>query len=481
MASFLRDGGSQRRRARTSDLASQQVADMRKWQQAKRMHEALDAFEENLFAEQREKERAYADIPNEAEDMRSSNMRKTLLRPDSGALAKSGTASRLDTRRPSSGSSDNMKKVKSEPQMSQHVEPLHCRRPPSPLGFYDYGCISQKPRSMFAQHRAVVGESVRPAHRKTSCGFYFPGAQMKQGPYGFSMVDPILMPPSATDLTSKSSGLRWSGDPSDMRPLLKEEFGLKRDRVNKDPVGSPLVRHNNGHERRARRHFHCLDNRREEAILEQACFEHGVFEGKWRSPLLDTGIEKIQETQSPEEEHSWISKPLLEMNAAQESAANLLFRLERVANQTRGKLAQLFVDQNNGPTGQLEPAEFIRGLEKHAVLYRDEMTPAKLIGIMHTIDKSFDGRVSLPVLTRAIAYARGVRMQKEQAQDNLRRQRQVKLNTSYSESMPIDVIKVDRYESSLLNFNRSFQKFVNQQKQLLEHHNEESKDVGNNV
>lgn len=286
------------------------------------------------------------------------------------------------------------------------------------------------------------------------------------------MVDPILMPPSASDLTSKSSGLRWEGDPSDMRPLLKEDFGLKRDRVNKDPVGSPMVRHTNGHERRARRHFHCLDHRREESILEQARFEHGVFEGKWRNPLLDTGMESIQDTQAPEEEHTWLSKPLEEMTSAEEVASNLLFRLERAATQTRGRTAQLFVDQNHGPNGQLEPAEFIKGLEKHYILYQNELTPQKLIGIMNTIDKSFDGRVSLPVITRAVNYARTVRMRKDQEKDAIRKQRQVKLKTSYSEAMPIDVIKVDRYESSLLNFNRSFQKFVNQQRQLLDHHHE---------
>lgn len=447
-------------------MATQQVREMRKMQQAKWVNEALDSFEDSLYAEQREKEKAYADIPNEAEDMRS-----TRKRPDSG-FGKSGFQ-----RRVSSSSSDlnAPRKTRSEPQLpGPHIEPLHSRRPPSPLGFYDYGCISAKPKSVFGQHKATEGQSTRPAHRQTSCGFYFPGPQMKQGPYGFSMVDPILMPPSATDLTSKSSAPRWENDPSDMRPLQKEDFGVKRDRFTKDPIGASSVRHNVGHERRARRVFHYLDNRREESVLEQARFEHGVFEGKWRNPLLDNGIEMIQDTQAPEEEYSWLRKPFEDMAPAEELAANLLFRLERAASQSRGKLSQLFQDQNHGPTGQLEPSEFIKGLEKHFILYKDEMTTKKLVGIMQIVDKSFDGRISLPVVTRAVNFARSVRMKKDQEKDAIRKQRQVKLNTSYSETMPIDVIKVDRYESSLLNFNRSFQKFVTQQKQLLEHHHEDN-------
>jgi hypothetical protein len=319
---------------------------------------------------------------------------------------------------------------------------------------------------MFGQHRQQNGESVRPKHRHTSCGFYSPGPQFKQGPYGFSVVDPCLMPPTVWQ-GSKSPSHRTAGDAGDMRPLVSEEFGHKRSRK-QDPVTSDIVRATGGHTRRAQRLFHCLDNKREEAVLEQARFEQGVFEGKWRNPLLDTP--HIDE--HPPEQHDWIELSLEEMTPSQQTAAYLLFRIERVSYKTRGRLAQLFVDKNGGHPGVLEPEEFISGLIKLRVCQTGELKTPQVISIMSTIDPGFNGRVNLPTLSRAVNTARGIRMQREQANDALLKQRQVKLSTSYSESIPVDVIKVDRYESSLLNFNRSFQKFLTQQRGLLEHHNE---------
>merc|ERR1712050_693239 len=106
-------------------------------------------------------------------------------------------------------------------------------------------------------HRQRLGESTRPKHRQTSCGFYFPGAHFKHGPYGFSMVDPCLMPPRSW-ASSPRVPTRWSDDLGNARPLDAHTLGLKRNR-SEGAVISPQVRTTAAHTRRAERAFHVLD------------------------------------------------------------------------------------------------------------------------------------------------------------------------------------------------------------------------------
>lgn len=100
-------------------------------------------------------------------------------------------------------------------------EVLHAYRPPSPLHLYDYGGISVRPRSQQQQLRGATG---RPAYRREFLGVYFPGPEFKQGPYGSSLQDPILMPPMhwVESQQYSSPPERYNGDASDLRPRTAE-------------------------------------------------------------------------------------------------------------------------------------------------------------------------------------------------------------------------------------------------------------------
>lgn len=120
----------------------------------------------------------------------------------------------------------------------------------------------------------------------------------------------------------------------------------------------------------------------------------------------------------------------------------------------------------------LEPQEFLVGLVRLGIVEDGELSVHDVVQAMTTIDPNFDGRVSLPVLNRAVNAAHKVQGERTQAAQQVERQFQAKLSTSYSESLPVEVVKVDRESRSLFNFERSFEKFRSQQRILLAHHNE---------
>jgi len=101
-----------------------------------------------------------------------------------------------------------------------------------------------------------------------------------------------------------------------------------------------------------------------------------------------------------------------------------------------------------------------------------EFTEDNIVHAMTVIDPNFDGRVSLPVIARAIQATHKVQRQRDQSSQQQEKQHQNKLSTSYSESLPVEVVKVDMESRSLFNFERDFEKFRSQQRILLAHHNE---------
>jgi hypothetical protein len=291
---------------------------------------------------------------------------------------------------------------------------------------------------------------------------------MKQGPYGFSVLDPVLLSPKSWE-KSKAPELRnQRGDPTDVRPLHAEEHSLRRDRK-ANAVTSPNVRTTTGHTHRATRLFHCADNVRESKVHEQARFEHGVFEGRWRDPLLD--MPQIPEA-APELHSEWLSLADEDMTSVQRLAANLLFSLESVAYTYSSTVAQLFSAHNSDNRGVVEFDQFERALVKLGIYADGELTTENAIAVLSIIDSSFDGKVSIPKLDRAVRAARRIRVNHEKTENERQKRRQVKLSHSYSDPIPVEVVKVEYPASSLLNFNRSFQKFMSQQRVLLEHHNE---------
>jgi len=361
-----------------------------------------------------------------------------------------------------------MTKSASVPQHVVHMEDaIHSRRPPSPLSHYDYGSISMKPKSTVAQHRHRAGETLRAKHRSSSAGFYFPGVHSKQGGYGFSLLDPVLLSPKPWE-KHKVPELRHNSDPTDVRPLHAEEHSLRRARKD-NPVTSPSVRSTAGHTCRATRLAHCADNLRESKVHEQAKFEHGFFEGSWRDPLLD--MAQIPEA-APEQHSEWLCLADEDMTDVQRLAANLLFNLEGVAYKYSSTVAQLFSAHNGVNRGVVELEMFQKALVKLGIFAHGELTTENAIAVMSIIDPSFDGKVSVPTLDRAVRAARRIRVHREEAENERRKRRQVKLSHSYSDPIPVEVVRVEYPASSLLNFNRSFQKFMSQQRVLLDHHNE---------
>jgi len=451
--------GDFRQRARRSDRATQSLGDQQRRRAAARTHAAINEFEEQLRLEQEKMTGDVDDLPLEAE---------------AGSLGRSMQMSALlGTHSPESETEmeeRSFQRTQSDPQIRGALEADPCtKRPPSPLAFYHYGSISPKPKSVFAQHRHRLGETTRPQHRKaTSCGFYFPGAQFKKGPYGFSMQDPCLMSPKAG--AAGDVPVRWAGDAGDARPLTTEVIGHKRNRQ-ADPVISDGVRSTKAHSLRALRALQHVDQRRGEAVLEQARFENSVYEGRWRDPLLDTGGHLPEE--APAERHGWLGLAEEDKDPAQSAASRVLFGLEDCLSTCRSRLTELFNSEQKGLRLKvLEPEQFLRGLVRLGVVREGELSMGDVVTVASIIDPSFDGRINLPVLSRAIAAARSVKVQRAQASRMLRQQHQEKLSTSYSESLPVEVVKVDRECRSLFNFERSFEKFRSQQRALLAHHKE---------
>jgi hypothetical protein len=214
-----------------------------------------------------------------------------------------------------------------------------------------------------------------------------------------------------------------------------------------------------------------VDKNREEKLLEQVRFENGMYEGKFRDPMLERG--GLLPEERPEERHDWLGESKEDMYSTQQLASRVLFGLQGCLRASRGKVTKLFQAENkSGPIGVLEPEEFLTGLVRLGVLEDGEMSVDNIVEAISVIDPNFHGAVSLPVIGRAVAAAHMIEGQRTQAAQQVERQHQAKLSTSYSESLPVEVVKVDRESRSLFNFERSFEKFRNQQRVLLAHHNE---------
>lgn len=505
--------GSFRQRQRVSEVATKKREQQVRQRIAAQTHQAISKFEVVLKEEQDRANRDIDDLPPEAEAGYLSSSFKGFgatygygaqTRDDSSDSDRErgpGTSYTIFGSMQSINSLPSLTRSHSEPQIKPVDNDPCMKRPPSPCTFYDYGSLSSKPRSVYAQHKGKHGQASRPKFRHTSCGFYFPGPQFRAGPYGFSMLDPCLMPPKTW---SKSAPpVRYESDAGDVRPLAMEEQGHRRNRA-AGQVISDSVRSTNTHNRRAKLVHQMFDRDREDRFLEQVQFENGAFEGCWRDPTLDRGGELPEE--SPEEDYSWLAKqdwsqarpsseddllttlqleelkrrvktpktssdPVQDLGHAHEIASNILYGLHSQLQTDRQRISQLFAAENNGAKGVLEPKEFLRGLQRLGIVSEDA-TVDEICDAMTVIDPSYDGRVNLPTVGRAVAAANKVQGQRTKASQRMEQQHQAKLQTSYSESLPVEVVKVDRESRSLFNFERSFEKFRSQQRELLAQHNE---------
>jgi len=286
------------------------------------------------------------------------------------------------------------------------------------------------------------------------------------------MMDPIHMPPRGWESSKQTPG-RWARDPGEMRPATTEgkEHRHRRSRT-AGPVISEMVRSNTAHDRRAALAFRSVDKRNEEAQIEQVRFEQGVFEGRWRDPLLDPSVAAPALGPSQPVRCGFLAEVSDDAPRAQRVASEVLFGVEEVLRTSRGNLQHLFRAVNRGTIGVLEPSEFLEGIVRLGIAHEGQFTVEEIIQAMALIDPNFDGRVNFTALERAVAAARGVQRQQAQEAERLAQQHEKKVTQSYGEALPIEIVKVERQPKSLFDFERAFERFRKQQKELLAHHGE---------
>jgi len=472
--------GSHRARARNADRATLHLHEQHRKRTAAKTYMTLQEFEDNQRASQEDAD-DLDDLPAGADATRLKKM----------GHSKSGHSHSGHTLTHSQHV--HMAGSQSVPHLAKYQESLNidhdtcARRPPSPLAIHDYGCISGRPRSVFSQQQALAGRPARPKHRQTSCGFYFPGPQFRQGPYGFSLLEPIYLGTGKLNAIDHRSlnfdaqhlkegtcpPIRFQGS-RDVRPATTDLIDRQRNPA-LDPVTSDIVRPTLFHGHRARKVYQCLERQREESVMEHVCFENSCWEGRHREPGRDPVLDKTAPIPEDDagEGYGWIALPAEELTTqVRRNASRILYGIVDALRETRGKLTHLFKPVTRATPGVLEPEDFLEGLIKIGIVNDGELLIDDIVEAMTIIDPKFDGRVNFPALGLAVAAAQRAQIAASQASERMQQQREVKLSQSYSESIPVEVVSVDRESRSRCIFERSFEKFKSQQRVLLSHHDE---------
>eukprot|EP00931_Biecheleriopsis_adriatica_P115493 TRINITY_DN91284_c0_g1_i1.p1 TRINITY_DN91284_c0_g1~~TRINITY_DN91284_c0_g1_i1.p1 ORF type:complete len:504 (+),score=80.71 TRINITY_DN91284_c0_g1_i1:46-1512(+) len=468
--------GSFRQRAKKSEKITRHLKQVSKAKVAEKIHVALKEFEENLRQIQ-EGGQAFDDLPLEADAhnrrWHSSSHQNSKNQPNDNSSDTSSVIHHASTRFKRS-ESDGMLARRSSEQgghaLPDQTEMRHRQRPPSPLHIYDYGGLTVRPRSRLHQMTKSLGEQGRPKHRQDSCGHYFPGPDCRQGPYGMSLLDPIHMPPRHWD-QDRPTPDRFAGDPADLRPVTAEG----RDRPKSQ--GCPLspdssmlqkqVKFCRGQQTRDRAIADSLGKRRDEHFLEFWRFEQGVYDGRWRDPMLDSMGMHLKQDDPPSKQHSawaaWRAKQ--DDDQPLDLSSRLLQSLAEALREHRAKLCHLFGYVNRGVPGILEPSEFLEGLQRLRILEPGELTELDLIEVMRNIDPNFDGRVNYQALNKAIvSYKNLIAHRKAEAYD--RREVEAYEPENYGTSVPVETVRIDLQPRSRCDFEASFDKFQFQQTQL---------------
>eukprot|EP00930_Biecheleria_cincta_P002360 TRINITY_DN103366_c0_g1_i1.p1 TRINITY_DN103366_c0_g1~~TRINITY_DN103366_c0_g1_i1.p1 ORF type:complete len:481 (+),score=66.18 TRINITY_DN103366_c0_g1_i1:16-1458(+) len=461
--------GSFRQRARNSERTTRMLQGHTKQRVAVQTHQAIRDFEDNLRLLQDSAD--VDDIPLDADPRRRwyhSNSTNRL------AVADNGSDSSSVKHRLHRSQSDALVLRNSAANSGplERQETLHAQRPPSPLHVYDYGGITVRPRSSMNQLRNKMMEPARPKYRQETCGHYFPGPDCRQGPYGQSMQDPILMPPRHW-LPSDAPPDRWRGDSGDLRPFTAE--GLERSGRPTSPIASPQlskaeVRHTRTHAGRAKHIEEVLGKRREDTFLEHVRFEQGVYDGRWRDPMLGSmGLPMPLQKDDPacSQHAAWAATLHRQYENDQfDLSSQILHNLEEALQSSRGKLSHLFAYVNQGVPGVLEPAEFLEGLIRLGIVEPGDLTEKDIIEFLSNVDPDFDGRVNLVSLGKTLS---GVRAFRNNRLRELEESREAKFekDVPYGESTPVSHVKIPMVPPSLFVFEQSFGKFRDQQEQLI--------------
>lgn len=153
-------------------------------------------------------------------------------------------------------------------------------------------------------------------------------------------------------------------------------------------------------------------------------------------------------------------------------AARVLFGLIRVLRECRSQVNHLFAAEE-GSRGSLEVVAFLKGLVRTGVLRLGEATTHMVEDAMFFIDNNYDGLVNLRALSRAVAAAQAFSRRRTRQQTGLDCKKSVSASQMYHESLPIESVKVEGSERRLFHFKSAWQKFMQQQHDLLVLHGSE--------
>jgi hypothetical protein len=387
-ADFAGRWGTHRQRFKKQEVSTQKFFEIRGERIKDATHDALDLFERQLETYTGPQHDADADSSDDGGIVYGDyevGEDDVLMYP----------LERVQHRKPGSNARA-YPRVKSAPSRSFSREIL---RPSSPLARYDYGNITIRPNSVLAQRinslgDAATGGTSRPS---SSPGFYNGGPAVKAG-YGFSMLDPILMPKETTHV-AQAPPLRFNG-PCDIRPPSAPT------KVSSQPVITPKgVRMTSGHAKRCSRSHATLKQQVVNEKVEELQFQNGVFGGRWRDPTLDGPLPEDPATDGLE----WLTDPPHKLNLIRKKAARILFGLDRIITEYRVRVTDLFAGFDQDASGFLEPDEFYRGLIKLKVVAHDEITEGEILQVLKVIDANFDGYVSLPELVKVLDTVKNVK------------------------------------------------------------------------
>lgn len=358
-----------------------------------------------------------------------------------------------------------------------HDDKARVRRPPSPLSHYDYGAVNLRPRSAVAQKRCPARENATTNRHKASVGMYFPGPDHKQGPYGFSMQDPILMPQRCWE--PKRGPQRCNQQANDVRPRHQKaapnDAKVVQSHVSK-PTCPELVRNTRGHDAKSQHVARYLDRLHDENVLEHVRHEEGTFEGRWCHPVKHRSATHLHD--GPLGHFDWMEQELSESDEAELLASRILAGITRTLQEEHTTVSRLFKPVNRACQGVLEMEEFMEGLTRMHIIEYEDVTSLKLLSdVVSLLDPDFDGRVTFPALARAVQAAQQVQTKHAKA-TNATLKKQVitaKAGGPYGHGekiIPVEVVKVDMNSKSKFDFIRSRDEFLQQQKDLLIHHGE---------
>lgn len=490
---------SSRQRARNAERITKKLQEEVKQRAVKRAYDQIGAFEDHWRCLKEKTAREEAE--EEAELVRlSEGWSRARAVQIERQLAATLAENSSETSSVKSATTNLIRNSRSESTLASRAyldrsEVLHAYRPPSPLHLYDYGGITVRPRSQ--QQQLLGARAGRPAYRREFLGVYFPGPEFKQGPYGSSLQDPILMPPMHWVKSQQYSSPpeRYNDDASDLRPRTAEG----RDRPLKESVAKTVlaeyeetkpatvsipVRSNRAQAIILKTRKDAMRKRDQEAFIEQARFEQGQFEGRFANPLQKNSgwpneemINELRDIGADSEAEKGPVRLAWEMKGSFPGltalAKHIFLSLHSVMRKRRANLKHLFKYVNHGIPGILEPHEFLEGLQRLGIVERGQCSAQEMVDLMNDLDPNFDGRVALSEVNRCVQATRAVCGRKV-FKDHISPPEVTKkeIREVYTGSLPVEKVTVERQPKSLWDFECSFEELRAQQHALLVLHKE---------